>query len=246
MIRLGPLALNGIPRIAVSFKDKTAPSLLIQAKNHGLDIAELRIDHYRRFDPAYVLKEIEKYKKFPVIVTLRLKKEGGNWPLSEEERLRLFAAVLPKADAIDIELSAKSILSKVVMLARKAKKPVIISYHNFDRTPDERKLKKIAEDAKTAGADIVKIAALALKKKDVQTLGAFTIANASKNLVTIAMGENGVVSRVLFPALGSLMTYAHWGNPTAQGQLSYDQTFELLRVLYPDFNREKISIRRSF
>ena len=246
MIKLGNLILNGTPRIAVGMKDHADSQILIDAKNRGLDIVEIRIDQFSNLDKKYVLSEIAKFKKFPTIATIRSKKEGGNWRLSEEKRLELFKSIIPKVDAVDVELSSKEILPKIVNFAHKHKKIVVISYHNFDRTPDERKLKKIAEDAKTAGADIVKIAALALKKKDVQTLGAFTIANASKNLVTIAMGENGVVSRVLFPALGSLMTYAHWGNPTAQGQLSYDQTFELLRVLYPDFNREKISIRRSF
>ena len=233
MIKIGNLTLGRTPRIVVPFKDRTSPLTLKQARKRGLDLAELRIDLYERFDKEYVLREIAKFKKIPALATIRSKKEGGRWPLPDKERLKLFAAVIPKVDAVDIELSSKSIRPAVVKLARKAKKRVIISYHNFDGTPGAGKLKKIADEARAAGADIVKIAAMALNPKDVQTLAAFTAANASKNLITISMGRCGAVSRVLFPALGSLMTYAYLGKANAPGQLPYDKTSGILKILYP-------------
>lgn len=245
MIKLGNLPLNGIPRIAVGFKDKTASSALLDAKNFGLDIAELRIDQYSHFDKKYVLQEIDKFKNFPTIATLRSKNDGGHWPLSEHERLELFASIIPKVDAVDIELSAKDILPDVVRFAHEKKKLVIISYHNFAKTPEELKLSDICHEAKSLGADVVKIATIALNQEDVKTLAAFTISHSNKNLITISMGSLGVVSRVLFPALGSLITYAYLGDPAAPGQLPYDKTFDSLRILYPNYNQEKISLLQS-
>ncbi len=240
MIKIGKLTLNGTPRIAVVFRDNTPQDLLRKAKENGLDVAELRIDQYTSFDRNHVLKEISKFKNFPTIATIRSHKECGGWNLSEKQRLSLFKAILPKIDAIDIELSSKEILDQAVKAAHSAGKLVIISYHSFDQTPKADVLNKIFEQAKSLGADIVKIATMALNRTDIQTLAAFTIANSGKNLITIAMGTQGVISRIFFPSLGSLMTYASLGEPTAPGQLHYDMTFDLLRILYPKFNQEKI------
>ena len=96
------------------------------------------------------------------------------------------------------------------------------------------------------GADITKIAAMALGGKDVQRLAAFTIENADKNIITIAMGSEGTCSRVLFPALGSLLTYASLGESTAPGQLPYSDTFDILRRLYSKYNQEKVKALKLF
>ncbi|HEY5595278.1 MAG TPA: type I 3-dehydroquinate dehydratase, partial [Nitrospiria bacterium] len=63
------------------------------------------------------------------------------------------------------------------------------------------------------------------------------IANATKDIIVIAMGVEGALSRVFFPALGSLLTYAYLGQPTAPGQLGYKELFELLKKFYPKFNQ---------
>ena len=241
MIKLGKITLNGTPRIAVGFRDKVRASLIKDAQQFGLDIAELRIDQYSSFESKYVLKEISKFKCFPTIATIRSKKEGGGWNLSEQERLHLFQAIMPKIDAVDIELSAKEILPEVVKKAHAHKKLVMISSHNFDRTPNIETLDKITKEAKKKGGDIVKIATVALKRSDIQTLANFTVNNASKNLIVIAMGSAGMISRIFFPLLGSLMTYASIGEPTAPGQLDYETTFDYLRRFYSQFNEEKIN-----
>ena len=154
--------------------------------------------------------------------------------MSEQERLSLFKKIIPEVNAVDIELSAETILPEVVQAAHAAGKIVILSYHNFDRTPALKELNGIMDKAKSLGADIVKVATLATQQEDIQALAGFTIAHAKKNIVTIAMGSEGTLSRVFFPALGSLLTYAHIGQPTAPGQLGYVELFELLRKFYPN------------
>jgi len=47
------------------------------------------------------------------------------------------------------------------------------------------------------------------------------------------MGDAAVATRVLFPALGSLLTYAHAGTETAPGQIPLVEMRQLLRRLYP-------------
>lgn len=240
MFALGSLVLNGTPRIAVGFGDKASPKVILQARDSGLDIVELRIDQFSSFDPKYVLKEIAKFKGFPTIATIRLEKEGGSWVLPETDRLSLFKTVLPAVDAVDIELRAKEILTEVIEAAHGAKKLAFVSYHNLETTPSINALQDLADEAKSCGADIVKIATFAKDKQDIRKMASFTIANADKNLITICMGAEGLVSRFFFPALGSLMTFAYVGKPTAPGQLDFLTTFERLRQFYPAFNQEKI------
>jgi 3-dehydroquinate dehydratase-1 len=55
--------------------------------------------------------------------------------------------------------------------------------------------------------------------------------DAGPGLIVIGMGDAGVASRVLFPALGSLLTYAAAGTQTAPGQLALDEAVALLRRL---------------
>ncbi len=233
MPKLGKLTLNGTPRVAVSVKDKVSPASLKSIKRYGVDIVEIRIDLYSSFNEEYVLNEIWKLGSYPCIATIRSKREGGRWSLSEERRKDLFMTVLPYVDGIDIELSSREILKDIVRSAHKAKKLVIISHHDFKKTPSVTKLSQILQKAKTAGADIVKIAAMAVKSKDVEKLAGFTLAHRSKKIITVAMGKAGAISRVFFPALGSLVTYASLGSPTAPGQMDYHKTVNLLKKILP-------------
>lgn len=241
MLKLANLMLNGTPRVAVSFKDNILSETIKEIADFGLDIVELRIDQYSCFDAAYVIREIKRFRAFPSIATIRSGKEGGSWNLSEKKRQELFENILPYVDAIDIELSSKTILKNVVLKAHKSKKLVCVSYHNFDKTPAAKKLNQVLKEAKSFGADIVKIATLAKSGEDVRILADFTIQNNSKNIITISMGSEGSISRVFFPALGSLITYVSLGGATAPGQLDYTLTMDLLRRMYPKYNQEKIN-----
>ncbi len=240
MLRLGPLPLGNGPRIVVGFSDTASDILLKETDKNGLDIAELRIDQYASFTAGHVLQEARRVGHyFPTIATIRLKREGGNWDLPEAKRWTLLKKILPEVCAVDIELSAESILPDVVESAHAAQKLVLISHHNFDQTPALTELNKIAERAKSSGADIVKVAAFARNQGDILTLAEFTLANRAKNLVTIAMGPLGMISRVFFPALGSILTYAYLERPMAPGQIDYVETFNWLKRFYPEFHQEK-------
>ena len=53
-------------------------------------------------------------------------------------------------------------------------------------------------------------------------------------MIVIGMGDRAVATRVLFPALGSLLTYAHAGDATAPGQIPLAEMTALLARLFPD------------
>lgn len=230
MLKLGSLKLGeNAPRVAVSFSDRTSAASVKKAKKTGMDIAELRIDLFEFHDEKHIAKKLALFKGIPAIATIRIKEEGGAWHWSEALRQEIFVALIPHIDAVDIELSAKDTLRKIGSLAKKRGKLLIVSYHNFETTPALARLKKIVKTAEVAGADIVKIATHAGDPKHIKILTELLTKHARKNLVVIGMGDKGAATRVTFPRLGSLFTFASATEKTAPGQMPLAQMIKMLR-----------------
>ncbi len=198
-----------------------------KAKKLGADIIELRIDLLSQ-KPQVVFEELRKLD-LPVIITNRMKDQGGSWQGSEEERIRELLFLLPFADAVDIELCARD-RDIVVNKARNAGKTVIISSHDFQKTPDNRVMDGIIRESLEAGADIAKLAVMPGSLCDVLRLLEVTL-HAGGPVCTISMGATGKHSRVIAPVYGSVMTYGYVDNPTAPGQIRIDELKNLLRML---------------
>ncbi len=204
----------------------------VRAKRAGADILEVRVDTFKDLDPETLKADFLKLKKasnLPIILTIRSKKEGSAEEIDDKERFTLFMALIPLSDAVDIELSSKRILRKVAALAASFRKKLIISYHNFKSSPTDAGLKKILDGAEEAGADIIKIAATVKKKGDFKRLAALLM--GEKKLIVIAMGDGSRASRVFFPFLGSLVTYASITGATAPGQLNIGDMKRVYKIL---------------
>lgn len=220
MLKLGKIKLKGSPKIAATVGD-IHTKIIKRAKESGAQILELRLDEFRKIDIRSVQHTIKfaKMTGLPVIATIRSKKEGGKNFIPSEKRLQLFKAIIPEVDGVDIELSSISILKSVIKFAHKFHKLVIVSFHNFTQTPPVWKLEKIIKMAKNREADIIKISTFAKTPEDILTLGYITFKNREKNIITLAMGRIGGISRILFPMLGSLITYGFIDKPHAPAQL---------------------------
>lgn len=240
MKRLGRLFRGEVPRIAVSFDDTDSDDRATWARDAGVDIAELRVDRYSSFEPEHVVSEARKFADLPTLGTIRVRSEGGHWSGSERIRLDLFRALLDVVDGVDVELAAEEILPEVVAAVRSRAdgQIVVVSHHDFDATPPTAELESLTRRAKEHGADYVKISTMANGPDDVRRLAAFTAANAESGLIVIAMGTQGTMSRVFFPALGSRITYSYLGTESAPGQLSFAETAELFRKFYPQYDHE--------
>lgn len=238
--RFSALLEREIPIIAVTFRDNDSEKLAPEAKAAGVDVAELRIDRFSSIDPVHVVNEVRKFHALPVLATIRSQTDGGDWSGTETERLDLFRVIMPEVDAVDIELSSAQIRTDVIAAARAHQRVVIVSHHDFETTPALDILESIVHEAKDVGADIVKISTMARSKSDLRTLASLAIKMADLGLIVIAMGAVGTVGRVLFPALGSCLTFSFIGDRPAPGQLTFDETFHLMRKFYPEFNEQKI------
>ena len=153
--------------------------------------------------------------------------------MDETLRHAIYDVSLDLVDAIDIELSSAALHVALLPRARAATKTVLLSFHDFNATPSLDALRAVAARAFAAGADIAKVATTARHLADVQTVLALTLELRDRGVATLAMGAVGALSRVFFPAAGSLLTYGCVGTPTAPGQLPIDELAELVRRFYP-------------
>lgn len=211
------------PAVAAVITGKAGGRTIKKAVSEGADFLELRVDTFRQRGIRPLVESIEGIRKIkgakavPLIITVRKMEEGGGAWISDKERIEIFRALMPYAGLVDVELSSARALKEIIRLANKEKKAVIISHHDFRKTLAEADISRIIKNAANAGADIVKVAALAKSAEDIKTLA--RVALAHKNLIVIAMGKTGALSRVFFPALGSLITYGSATGSTAPGQL---------------------------
>lgn len=231
---------QNIPLIAASFTDAYDSALIQKSVEAGLDVAELRVDLFGSSEASHILDTTSKYISIPTILTIRHEREGGNWRGSEQSRLELYQFALPTVDGIDIELSSSEIVSPLVGLAREQGRYTIGSYHNFDGTPETTALMHIAEQARALKCDCIKIATHVESPDHLKVLANFMVQQKEIDLIVIGMGSQGMLTRIFFPALGSRITFAALEKPTAPGQLSFLETFSLLRRFYASFNQKKI------
>jgi len=222
---LANLEIGQKPLIAAVIPGEKFLKLAKRAKKIGADLFELRIDRFNNLKPNFLVKTINELKaktKLPIIATIRHRKETDFSKIkhyfTEEERLFLFHNLIPIVDGVDIELQAKKIISQVINFAKEKNKIVIVSYHNFQETPLNKKLESIVKEAKSSGADIAKLAVYAKNINDLARLMFFTYTCPIKPLISISLGKVGAISRIIAPIFGSCLTYAFVNEPKRYGQ----------------------------
>ncbi|KAF5417642.1 MAG: 3-dehydroquinate dehydratase [Candidatus Methanogaster sp.] len=160
--------------------------------------------------------------------------EGGKFKGSEEERIEILLSVMDMVDAIDIELRTEiEFRDLVVRRAKKAGKRVIISYHDFLKTPGITVMRNIISDCFDAGADIAKLAATPHSYGDALSLLKLTLNCAPAPVCIIGMGGYGVHTRVIAPIYGSALAYTSVGAATAPGQIGIKELRGMLEMLCP-------------
>ncbi len=183
------------------------------------DFAEIRFDYLKKADIPIVLEDIKKSLS-RCVCTLRPRSEGGVFIGKEDERrliLRLIAEYNPFL--LDVEFNAIQKDKKLASYLRKTKCKLLISWHDFKKTPNESQLRsKFNKMAKFS--DIVKIVTVANSVSDASRLLSLYSIKSENKTIAFCMGEQGKFSRILCLHLGSPFTYVSLGKAIAPGQFS--------------------------
>ncbi|MGB2998932.1 MAG: type I 3-dehydroquinate dehydratase, partial [Phycisphaerae bacterium] len=184
-------------------------------------LAEIRLDAMREFDLARLLAD----SPCPVIVTYRPRREGGLYDGPEGKRLEtLRQAARLGARYIDVEHDALRSLGDV------PPDRVIVSYHNFERTPED--LAAIHARLAKMGAAVVKVAVTANHILDTVPVLRL-LKEATVPTIALSMGERGILTRILAPKFGGFLTYAaadNGGREAGPGQVTVGEMCNLYRV----------------
>ena len=198
--------------------------------SNNADLIEWRIDFFDQVEDTEKLVETAKklrqvMGKMPLLTTFRTHFEGGVKKLSEEEYFDICRVLIKEKapDLLDLELFRKtSKLKEIITEAHENNIYIIMSNHDFDKTPATSELERRLTLMKTYGADIAKIAVMPNSARDVLNLLLATDNMKYKlncPLITMAMGDLGKVTRISGEVFGSCLTFGTVGDASAPGQI---------------------------
>ncbi|WP_049495152.1 type I 3-dehydroquinate dehydratase [Streptococcus pseudopneumoniae] len=196
------------------------------------DIIEWRADYLPKEAILQVAPAIfEKFAGCELVFTLRTRSEGGKIDLSPEEYIHLIKEVaqLYQPDYIDFEYySYKDVFEEMLDFPN-----LILSYHNFQETPEN--MMEILSELTSLNPKLVKVAVMAHTEQDVLDLMNYTrgfkTLNPEQEYVTISMGKVGKVSRITADVTGSSWSFASLDEASAPGQISLANMKKIREIL---------------
>jgi 3-dehydroquinate dehydratase / shikimate dehydrogenase len=227
-------------KLCVAIQAGSAPELIERAEAALADakFLEFRLDSLPK--PATALPDLRDFlaahRDVTAIATCRRKLFGGHFAQSLAEELAvLTAAAEAGCQIVDLEVESAE-QAKPAQLARfrdglrAAGAALLVSFHDFTRT---KGLEQAAERIEKFAPDFVKVVSTARSLADnLAVLRLIEERSLSAQVVGIAMGEEGLVSRVLGPRAGAAFTFGSFvdGAETAPGQVTGRSLSDLYRV----------------
>jgi 3-dehydroquinate dehydratase/shikimate dehydrogenase len=206
------------------------------------DIVELRLDYLQGdelFKALRGLPALISASPKPVIVTLRPMNQGGQREMDDLTRIIFwvehFLYGKPHVDFADMELDVVRIFQTREKDEGKTLLDwdrVICSQHYFENVPSD--LNKIYAELASTPASVLKLAVRAHDAID--CIPVFKLLEQARRdgrkMIAIAMGQAGIATRILGPALGGFLTYAALdkAHQTAPGQVSAAELRDCYRI----------------
>ncbi len=248
MIYIGTVPLdNQIPKICVPLVGQTIDALQEECRylqDKPYDVVEFRVDFLRGVtQDGMMMAALQAVRQVlphsPLLCTFRTKAEGGEAAISDCD----YAALLTQAvqsgliDAVDIEyFRSRECMEPVIRLAKEKGVTIVMSSHDFQKTPPFEEIVQRLLGMKQQGADAAKLACMPQCARDVLTLLQATehvkTLYPDEPLITMAMGQLGVISRISGEVFGSAMTFGAAKKASAPGQLDIATLRDMLQVLH--------------
>ena len=218
-----------------------SPAEMLARATQALEDAkflEFRLDSLPK--PATALDSVKKFlashRDVTAIATCRRKVHGGHFTGALTAELEvLLKAAQAGCQIVDLEVESAeeakpAHLTKFRAALREASAALLVSFHDFTRT---KSLDQAARRIETFKPDFVKVVSTARTLADnLQVLQVIEDRSASSQIVGIAMGEEGIVSRVLAVRTGAAFTFASLSDATetAPGQVNARTLHDLYNI----------------
>ena len=241
-----PLGGGALPVIITPLVGATREAILDEVAAivpKAPDLLEWRVDFFAAIgDPQAVIATALAIRQaaggIPVLLTRRNVTEGGvPIPIAEAQVVAMYVAACQArcVELIDYELSnAPDDLKKLREVSAANGVTMIMSYHNFQQTPDAATLDGKFSAAEKLGADVAKVAVMPQNAQDVLVLLAATDRARQSigiPLISMSMGGVGSLSRIMGGVFGSAATFAVGKSSSAPGQIAIEDLRAVLAVV---------------
>src|SRR5690349_4079666 len=206
------------------------------------DVIEIRFDCLERYQVSEALNQYYSLRPAvtqPFILTFRPAEQGGLREISKDERIEFWKQVAQlwqrhqcSDDFADIEAELLFDTTMQQWLEELGGARIICSHHDFKCVPED--LEQLYQRMAETPAAIIKIAVQANDATD--CIPIFKLLDRAqrkrRSLIAIAMGQGGVMTRLLGPSRGSFLTYGSLDDesPTAPGQVTARELRDLYRI----------------
>jgi 3-dehydroquinate dehydratase I len=205
-----------------------------QAFNFGADFVEIRFDFLKLSDMEEAVSIANTVNK-RAVYTLRCPEQGGQFKGKSSERIAWLKKLsLSKPMLLDVELDTIKGNNYLADYLKESDASLLVSWHDFEKTPSNAQLSKVLYEMRKYSQNI-KVVTTAKKTEDSLALLELYENTLRVNLIAFAMGEAGVISRLLCVIIGNApFTYASLEKAIAPGQLTIKQ----MRKLYDRINSQ--------
>lgn len=232
-------------RVCVPIGARRADELLalVRRAAEDADMIEVRLDFLEAAElerALDILNALFEATPLPLLFTLRSEEEGGRCALDASARAKFWEGFARRLGEVkreapvfaDLELALLESRPELMRSAVFERCAVVCSFHDFEGVPAD--LAQIYERMKRTPARVLKVAARAGEITDcVEVFKLLERARAEgRELIAVAMGEAGMLTRVLGPSRGAFLTFGATGEAgaTAPGQTSAAALRHLYRV----------------
>ncbi len=193
------------------------------------DYVEIRFD-FLKTEQIPIALDMLKKDLDKIVCTLRPKAEGGKFPGNEKERIAIIKLIAEyNPFLLDIEYNTLRKNSELVRYLKQTKTNLLVSWHDFKKTPSSSELKKRVSQMGKFSSN-VKIVCTAKSTDDSTRMLELYSKKGKNNLIAFAMGDLGRISRILCLYLGSPYTYVSLGKAIAPGQFSVDEVKKITNL----------------
>jgi 3-dehydroquinate dehydratase I len=237
---------EGAPKICVPMVGKTIAELTEEAQflnTVDLDVVEWRVDFFEQVEELEKVKEVLStirsiLNDTPLIFTFRSAREGGEKEVSTSYYFELnkVMAESGQIDIVDVELfNNEESIKTLISVAHSHNVYVIVSNHDFAKTPEKEEIIRRLRKAQELGCDLPKIAVMPQSTSDVLTLldatNTMVEQYADRPIITMSMAGKGIVSRLAGEIFGSALTFGAAKKASAPGQVPITELRNILSLI---------------
>ncbi len=232
MPRLLPLRL---PRVCVAIIGSDANEMVEKAEALVRDnsFMEFRLDYLSK--PGLALPKVRQFMETHpgtvVIATCRRTASGGKFKGSIASQLDILSkAGVAGCQLVDVELQTASKCKPEQLQKLRGRVALILSFHDFRGT---KNLDETLEKMLAYPADFYKVVSTATTLSDNVAMIKFLAREGDRHsMVSMCMGEQGIISRVLGVRAGNVFTFASAsaGEETAPGQVTAQELRSVYRI----------------